>query len=356
VSPRASGEFHIPSLDGIRAIAACIVFLSHCGLEDVIPGGFGVTIFFFLSGFLITTLLRQEYEKTAAISLKKFYLRRFYRIIPPLYIVLLVLLLPYSTRDSTHHATNLALVAQFAQLTNYYQIFWGGDTMIPGTGQMWSLAVEEHFYLLFPLVLALLLQRRDYRHIAFIFAGACVAVLAWRCLLFFVVGLRDDDYFYFATDTRFDSMLYGCIMGIWLNPVLGRQFVEVSNARWIGVLALATVVLGVTFLYRSESFRETFRYSLQGVALFPVFFCAVRKSEWPLFRWLETRPIRFLGLISYTFYLIHLKALVIVHRYTDAPMPVRAVLGFMLAVAFSSAMYFLVERHLGALRRRLHPH
>jgi peptidoglycan/LPS O-acetylase OafA/YrhL len=85
-------------------------------------------------------------------------------------------LLPYSTRDSTHHAINLALVAQFAQLTNYYQIFWDGDTMIPGTGQMWSLAVEEHFYLLFPLVLSLLLQRRDYRHIGFIFAAACVAV------------------------------------------------------------------------------------------------------------------------------------------------------------------------------------
>jgi peptidoglycan/LPS O-acetylase OafA/YrhL len=355
VSPRASGEFHIPSLDGIRAIAAFIVFLSHCGLEDVIPGGFGVTIFFFLSGFLITTLLRQEYEKTDAISLKKFYLRRFYRIIPPLYIVLLVLLLPYSTRDSTHHATNLALVAQFAQLTNYYQIFWGGDTMIPGTGQMWSLAVEEHFYLLFPLVLSLLLQRRDYRHIGFIFAGACVAVLAWRCLLLFGFGVGHD-YIYFATDTRIDSLLYGCIMGVWLNPVLGRQFVGVSNARWMAVLALATAVLGVTFLYRSENFRETFRYSLQGVALFPIFFCAVRKNEWPLFRWLETRPIRFLGLISYTFYLIHLKALVIVHRYTDAPMAVRAVLGFMLAVAFSSAMYFLVERHLGALRRRLHPH
>jgi len=222
---------------------------------------------------------------------------------------------------------------------------------------MWSLAVEEHFYLLFPLVLSLLLQRCDYRRIGVIFAGACIAVLAWRCLLFFGFGVGPDrDYIYFATDTRLDSLLYGCIMGVWLNPVLGRHFVSVSNARWIGVLALATAVLGLTFLYRSESFRETFRYSLQGVALFPFFFCAVRKNQWPIFRWLETRPIRFLGLISYTFYLIHLKVLVIVHRYTDAPMPVRALFAFALAVAFSSAMYFLVERHLGSLRRRLHPH
>jgi peptidoglycan/LPS O-acetylase OafA/YrhL len=353
VSARTSSEFHIPSLDGIRAVAAFIVFLSHCGLEDVVPGGFGVTIFFFLSGFLITTLLRQEYEKRGDISLKKFYLRRVYRIIPPLYIVLLVLMLPFSVGDSTHHPTNLALAAQFLQLTNYYQIFWGGDTMIPGTGQMWSLAVEEHFYLLFPLALALLLQRWDYRRIGILFAAACLAVLAWRCVLQFGIGVRDN-YIYFATDTRIDSLLYGCIMGIWLNPVLGRQFVNVTSTRWAGVLVLAAGILAFTFLYRSENFRETFRYSLQGVALFPIFFCAVRKNEWPIFRWLERRPVRFLGLISYTFYLIHLKALVIVHRYTDAPMPVRAVLAFMLAVAFSSAMYFLVERHLGALRRRLH--
>lgn len=351
---RTAGEFHIPSLDGIRAIAALIVFLAHCGLENVVAGGFGVTIFFFLSGFLITTLLRQEYGNKGAISLKKFYLRRVYRIIPPLYIVLLVLLLPYSWGGSSNHATNLAVIAQFLQLTNYYTIFWGGDTMIPDTGPMWSLAVEEHFYLLFPLALSLLLPRWDYKRIGIIFAGMCLAALAWRCLLLFGLGVGQN-YIYFATDTRIDSLLYGCIMGVWLNPVLGRHFVHVSTARWIGVLAVAVGMLGLTFLYRSESFRETFRYSLQGVALFPIFFCAVRKHKWPLFRWLESRPVRFLGLISYTFYLIHLKALATVDRYIEAPTPVRGLLGFILAVAFSSAMYFLVERHLSALRRRLHP-
>ena len=354
MSARPAAEFHIPSLDGVRALAAFIVFLSHCGLEDLVPGGFGVTIFFFLSGFLITTLLRQEYEKTRGINLKKFYLRRVYRIIPPLYIVLLILMLPYSMGGSAHHATNLAVTAQFLQLTNYYSIFWGSDTMIPDSGPMWSLAVEEHFYLLFPLALSLLLRRWDYRRIGIIFAAVCLASLAWRCVLLYGLGVGHD-YIYFATDTRIDSLLYGCIMGIWLNPVLERQFDNVSTARWIGVLALAAGLLGLTFLYRSEGFRETVRYTLQGVALFPIFFCAVRKSEWPIFRWLETRPIRFLGLISYTFYLVHLKALVTVNRYVEAPMLVRAVLGFILAVAFSSAMYYLVERRLGALRRHLHP-
>jgi peptidoglycan/LPS O-acetylase OafA/YrhL len=354
MSPRPANEFHIPSLDGIRAIAALLVFVSHCGLEHLVPGGFGVTIFFFLSGFLITTLLRQEYERTGTISLKKFYLRRIYRIFPPLYIVLLLLMLPYSVGGSSHHATDLALWAQFLQLTNYYTIFWGSATMIPDSGPMWSLSVEEHFYLLFPLVLLLLLRRYAYRRIGVILIAACVAILLWRAIFLQTLNVGYD-YTYFATDTRIDSLLYGCIMGIWLNPVLDPHFKDVSSIRWTGVLVIAAGLLAFTLLYRAQTFRETFRYSLQGVALFPIFFCAVRKSAWPIFHWLELAPVRFLGIISYTFYLCHVKALVVVHRYLDATMPLQGVLGFILAVAFSSAMYFLVERHLGALRRRLHP-
>lgn len=76
-------KFYIPSLDGIRTIAFLIVFLSHCpGGEYIFPGGFGVTVFFFLSGYLITTLLRREYEQNQFINLKHFYLRRLLRIWP----------------------------------------------------------------------------------------------------------------------------------------------------------------------------------------------------------------------------------------------------------------------------------
>src|SRR5207244_9669139 len=84
------GAFHIPSLDGIRAISFFTVFLAHAGLAGIVPGYFGLSIFFFLSGFLITTLLRMEYDQTGKVSLKQFYLRRVLRIFPPFYLVLLV--------------------------------------------------------------------------------------------------------------------------------------------------------------------------------------------------------------------------------------------------------------------------
>ncbi len=91
MKPVGKDSATIPSLDGIRALAATIVFASHAGNQDVIPGLFGVTVFFFLSGYLITTLLRTEFEKHGRISLRNFYLRRAFRIFPPMYIVLVFL-------------------------------------------------------------------------------------------------------------------------------------------------------------------------------------------------------------------------------------------------------------------------
>src|SRR4051812_20527063 len=90
-SPRGAAGAHaslyIPSLDGLRAISFAVVFLAHAGVPGM-PGGFGVTVFFFLSGYLITTLLRLEVERTGTVSLRRFYLRRALRILPPFYIVL----------------------------------------------------------------------------------------------------------------------------------------------------------------------------------------------------------------------------------------------------------------------------
>jgi peptidoglycan/LPS O-acetylase OafA/YrhL len=347
-------QFHIPSLDGVRGLAAFMVFLSHCGLESVIPGGFGVTLFFFLSGYLITTLLRNEHEATGDVSLKRFYLRRVFRIFPPLYIVLTILVVLASLGIARNEMTLGAIIAQYAQLTNYYMIFADGANLVAYTGPMWSLSVEEHFYLLFPLLLLLLWRAgRNPRQIAAFLVGVCIAVLAWRCYLIFVAGATDL-HTYRATDTRIDSLLFGCIMGIWSNPALDSEKDRLGRKGWIPILIASTALLILTFVVRDVAFRETFRYSLQGCALFAIFYCAVRFHNWPIFSWLDSAPMRGMGLISYTFYLSHLACLRLVERHTDLNAWVIGVLGFILAVGFSTALYFLVERHMGALRRKLH--
>ena len=329
------------------------MFVSHAGLDEVVPGGFGVTVFFFLSGYLITTLLRQEYELTRTISLSRFYLRRAYRIIPPLYIVLLLLLMPIGNSHGNADVSHGAIVAQFLQFTNYYVLIWGSKHLIPDSLPTWSLAVEEHFYLLFPLLLYALLRATSYGRIALVLGALCLTTLLWRCWL--VYGLHVDfNYTYLASDSRIDSILFGCVMGVWLNPALDGQLTGVTSARWLLVIAASIALLLFSFLYRSEGFRETLRYSVQGVALLPLFFTAIRKSTWPIYRWLQARPARFLGLISYTFYLIHLRALEVVSKYVGGSRLLVGILGFAVAVAFASAMYYLVERHLALVRRRLH--
>ena len=340
---------HIPSLDGIRAIAALLVFIAHAGLEDRVPGGFGVTIFFFLSGYLITTLLRTEHATHGRINLKNFYLRRAYRIWPPMYIVLAVAaMLPYAFAPSI---TAGAALAQAFHLTNYYIIFFGDAHIIPDTGPMWSLAVEEHFYLLYPIALTFLLRKMTNRRASLVLAGICALVLLWRCLLVYLIRYGHE-YTYLASDARFDSLLYGCILALSLNPALDKQSL-VSERNWSQILIVAVALLLSTFVYRNPNFRETFRYSIQGVALLPIFYCAVRYNRWKLFAWLELPLVRGFGIITYTFYLIHLKALDVAGMIARN-MLVRGCLGFVIALAFSLTMYFLVERHLAALRRRLH--
>ncbi|MFM7320022.1 MAG: acyltransferase family protein, partial [Armatimonadota bacterium] len=168
----------IPSLDGIRAISFLIVFLAHAGFYDKVPGGMGVTIFFFLSGYLITTLLRVELDTTGTLDLRRFYLRRVLRIFPPFYAFLAVSLLAAFLWVVPTKVTWEGVGAQILYLYNYYAIVRGPEGIPPGTDVYWSLAVEEHFYLVFPFAY-LLLHRRvaDGRGRALWLGAVCAAVL-----------------------------------------------------------------------------------------------------------------------------------------------------------------------------------
>ena len=328
-----------------------LVFVAHAGWEHVVPGGFGVTVFFFLSGYLITTLLRRELEHTGSVSFSKFYLRRAYRIFPPLYIVLAIGLILALAGVNEHQIRPWAVVSEVLFWSNYYNISYGGHYFVPGTAVYWSLAVEEHFYFVFPLVFWATARRMSYTGAARLLLALCLLALAWRCWLFIHVGVTAQ-YTYSATDARFDSLLFGCILGLWMNPAADGDWKIGNRSRQV-VFALSVIALLATFLYRDETFRQTFRYTLQGVALFPLFWLAVRHPDWIVFRWLNWRPVRFFGVISFTFYLCHLLMLKFADQLADDRGQV-AMIGFSLSFIFATSMYFLVERPIAALRRRLH--
>jgi peptidoglycan/LPS O-acetylase OafA/YrhL len=350
-SPKAE-IFHVPSLDGIRAVSFLIVFAAHAGLDRVIPGGFGVTVFFFLSGYLITTLLRMEQNKYGTISVRRFYLRRALRILPPFYLVLGLAALAARVSVIPGGVSGHAITAQALHLANYWIVRHGYDGQPYGTGVYWSLAVEEHFYVVFPcLYLVLCSVVRGRRRQGMLLWTLCAVVLGWRCSL--VYGQHAAlDRTYVASDTRADSILFGCALALAGNPMLDGPS-RLSEAVWKRVvLPASTLLLLVTFVYRSPAFRETFRYSLQGVALSPVFVMAVRYPDWGAFRILNLRVMSFLGVLSYPLYLVHHVLLGALGGVPLGP-AARALIALAMSIAVAWVIHEVVEKPCARLRRGL---
>jgi peptidoglycan/LPS O-acetylase OafA/YrhL len=330
-----------------------LVFVSHAGPQHFAPGNFGVTVFFFLSGYLITTLLRMEFEATGRISLRAFYLRRVLRIFPPFYLVLLIAsLLAFAGALGGPPLRLDALLSQVFHLSNYHMIAFGwGDGRAPGTGLYWSLAVEEHFYLAFPLLYLVLLRVASRRRQMLVMLGICGAVLIWRCVLVLLLH-SSQDRTYIATDTRIDSILFGCALAVWGNPALDPSRIATRWWKW-GLFPLGVAAILLTFVVRSHEFEETFRYSLQGLALFPIFILAIRTPEWGPFKLLNLRWVTFVGVLSYSIYLMHQSIIVGIQRWIDIPWVLQGIIALAIVVLAATAIHYLVEKPCARLRRRL---
>ena len=234
------------------------------------------------------------------------------------------------------------VAVDMAFLTNYAPLFGiSPKSPIP----LWSLDVEEHFYILFSTLFALVFVRFEPRRAAFACMALCVAVLLVR-LAHWQGGTPLTDIYYWS-HTRIDSILFGCILALWQNPLIDRPAwrppLWAVGAALIGVLA--------TFVVRDEVFRETLRYSVQGIALF-VLFAAALHDRGPLTAILGSTPLRFVALLSYTLYLVHLPLLRVV---ATLQLPLAPLLAYALAFAYAYAMYRWVERPLGRWRRRVEP-
>jgi peptidoglycan/LPS O-acetylase OafA/YrhL len=344
----------IPSLDGIRALSFLLVFLGHAGLGDIVPGQFGVTVFFFLSGYLITTLLRLEHEQRGTISLRDFYLRRLLRIFPPFYTAIVgALILTWVVWGASNPGLAAApFFAQALHVTNYWAIAHTERYLPPGTIVFWSLAVEEHFYLLFPALFLLLHRqmRLPAARVA-ILISICLAVLVWRIVLIQGYGTPWQRT-YMGTDTRLDSILWGCVLAICGNPILDDSTFNDRTWTWI-LLPLGLVALLGTFVYRDATFRETWRYSIQAVALIPVFVVAIKRPSLGPFALLSWEPLKQIGVLSYSLYLIHYTILGTTWKLAPGHPILSGVLAFVVSVALAMLMNRAIEKPCARLRRRL---
>jgi peptidoglycan/LPS O-acetylase OafA/YrhL len=344
-SRRASFEY-IPSLDGMRAIAILIVIGSHFGLADVAPGGFGVTLFFFISGLLITRLLIAESSKTPGgkISIYAFYVRRFLRLAPALLTLIAGVSLIYSLLVGPPPIPQV--IAAVFYFTNYFQIF-GGYQAMP-LGQLWSLAVEEHYYLVFPVLFSRLWQLRT-RFLAVLLLLAAAA-LVWRAVLVFTFDLGEG-YTHFATDTRIDSILYGAVLAVLLElkECAGLMRRLESPYAFLG----AALLLAATFLVRNAEFRETARYTVQGITFIPIFFAIIFVPRFALLRAALANPILvWIGKLSYSLYLWHLPAFNLLEFVYPQMRPIEQYsLAVVLSFAVASLSYYGIEKRFLALRQ-----
>ncbi|MGH8208429.1 MAG: acyltransferase family protein [Steroidobacteraceae bacterium] len=343
---------HIPSLDGIRAVSFMLVFATHAGFGALVAGDFGVTIFFFLSGFLITTLMRSEFENNGSINLQHFWLRRALRILPPFYLVVVAATLTALILYPPGTVYGSAMAAELLFYANYWGIY-GVNREAPGTGVVWSLAVEEHFYLLFPLLYIAMQKWRMPRPAqAWLLWGLCALILAWRCVLVMVMH-SGSTRIYIATDTRVDSILFGCALAVWNNPALDGSTPPSHLWKYV-LLPAAVAALLLCLVCRDQVFRHTWYFSVQGAALTAVFIAAVRFHEWPVFRFLNFRPVAFIGVLSYSLYLVHDVLLRAVARLSPQLRAWQhAVIALATSIIAAWTIYAVIERPCARLRRKL---
>ncbi|WP_455835203.1 acyltransferase family protein [Pseudarthrobacter siccitolerans] len=345
---------HIPSLDGLRALAVLVVFIGHGAVATALwPGHVGVTIFFFLSGYLIVTLLRREYELSGRISLRKFYIRRGLRILPPAYLAIAVSVLLWSVGLLPGTVTPAGVLAEVFHLTNYYIVLTDRYGLPPETTQLWSLSVEEHYYLVVPAVLLVLLHLRSSMRVAgWTLLAAGLLTTAWRILL----GLNSAsfDRLYVSTDTRIDSLLFGSAFALLMNPALGDPLPGGKKAERLLNSVLAPVAVFV-FLGSAVAPSLHFRFSVadvvQCVCLVPIFWALITRPSSRIGRILNHRVVRHIGVLSFSIYLFHRIVLELVGQVVTHPIALDAI-SLILTLLFAEVVFRLVEVPLARVRRR----
>ena len=306
---------YLPGLDGLRALAVIAVLLYHADLQWI-PGGFlGVEVFFVISGYLITGLLLAEWRSHGHIDLKAFWLRRARRLLPALYLLLGVTML-YAAVFLYNEVASLRgdVLAALAYVTNWYLIFTE-KSYFEAVGRpsllrhLWSLAVEEQFYLFWPILIALGMSvwRRRWVLTA-ILAGAAASTL-WMAYLY--QPNIDPSRVYYGTDTRAAGFLIGCALAfVWAPDTLratvkGYTTRDKALVQGMGVAALVALLALFSFATEYSPFLYYGGFALVALVTAALIAAVAHPAAGWLSAALGWGILRWIGLRSYGIYLWH---------------------------------------------------
>jgi len=293
-----------PEIDGLRAIAVIPVILFHFS-NDLLPGGYiGVDVFFVISGFLVTSIILDEYERDVFVF-SNFWLRRVRRILPALMAMVLATLVAGTLIDYGANINNLgtqglASLLSFSNISHWLIAgnYWGSAAENSALLHTWSLSVEEQFYLFFPLLLFVVLK---YFH-------------KWVALIFFVLSLSSVLLFFFGTQTHPSATFYLLPTRAWelgvgamLAITLFKGHIQFNNKPALSVIGLLVVLMSYFFISGKEGISPLLVIPVFGAALIIAF---ARNTDNIVNRFLSISPVVYIGKISYSLYLWHWPILV----------------------------------------------
>ena len=350
-----SSQRRFAHLDSLRAVAILIVVASHSTFGEVIQGGLGVTIFFVISGFIITHLLLAERDKTGAFDIKGFFYRRFTKIGPPLLVTVLMPGLLFSVFYWG------SIIDWLSQVFFFFNWLYLDDqaAVIPGSSVVWSLSIEEQFYIAFALIWLAIAKSANALNWLTV-GSAAVAVLSAgaRILLYFngASGTR----IYYGSDTRFEAIAIGVLLAALMHRAAQQPKAPISdlkaNAYDLGLIA-AIVVLVATANQREPFFVETWRYSVQAIAAASIIFYGFQNTQTlarKVFnRVVSNRGLLLIGVSSYSTYLTHLMLIYALDtQIKRMPTLAKAAIFIGVALAVGIALYYLIEKPIAIYKAR----
>ena len=342
---------YIPELDGLRGIAVLGVLVFHLGLID---GGYlGVDLFFVLSGYLITTLLIHEKETSGSISLQRFWIRRVRRLLPALLLFLItigLLVQIYSEASSFIRIRN-DLLATLLYVANWRSIFaehdyWALFSSSSPLSHTWSLAIEEQFYLFWPVVVVWSFSISKtplnlLKNIA-IYGGFLSVFL----LVYLYLNNNDAmSRVYYGTDTRISAILFGAALSLYLAKSKNLRIEPIIIPHLVIWIAIGYLTLSWFLLAGDNPLLYKGGLLLSSVSVVVVIFAIIQKRSILLNKVLAFSPLRFVGLISYGLYLWHYPIFLFIDEHYSWitfywSLCVKIVLTFIIAIA----SYYLLEQ------------